>query len=316
MSSVWEIGNLSVSQSNKIKDYLELPTVEEKLPAFLINGSEEGPKVLVLGGIHGCEYTSIDAAQKVGTDLIPSKVKGKVIVLPIANPASFYARSIYVHPRDQKNVNRMFPGKEDGTDAERLAYWLNEMVFKKVDYIIDLHGGDMIEALVPFTIYHVTEDERVIETSKQMASLFDIDYVIGSSGQVPGSTYGCAAEQGTPAIIAEAGQQGILSEEHSVQLQDGVKNILVSLELLEGEVKQSQSTYISVFDWYRSDFQGLWYPSVVIGQSVTKGQVLGKLTNEFGETVKEIISNTEGVVLFLVSSLAINDNDPLLAVGA
>ncbi|TWT14529.1 succinylglutamate desuccinylase [Planomicrobium sp. CPCC 101079] len=316
MGANWEIGSLSAAPEEKTKDYLTLPTIEEKLPAFLINGSEEGPKVLVLGGIHGCEYTSIDAAQKLGATLDPTQVKGKVIVLPIANPASFYARSIYVHPRDQKNLNRMFPGDPNGTDAERLAYWLNELVFKQVDYIIDLHGGDMIEALVPFSIYHVTKDEKILETSKEMASLFDIEYVIGSSGQVPGSTYGCAAEQGIPAIIAEAGQQGILSGEHSVLLQDGVKNILMSLGVLEGEVKKSDSTYISVFDWYRSDFKGLWYPAVLIGDTVKKGQVLGKLTNEFGETVKEIVSNTEGVVLFLVSSLAINDNDPLLAVGA
>ncbi|MEQ6378020.1 M14 family metallopeptidase [Bacillaceae bacterium S4-13-56] len=314
--STWKIGNLSASEGEKVKDYLELPTIEEKLPAFLVNGMEDGPTVLVMGGIHGCEYTSIDAAQKVGTQLDPSQVKGNVIVLPIANPASFYARSIYVHPRDQKNLNRMFPGKKEGSDAERLAYWINETVFKNVDYVIDLHGGDMIEALVPFTIYHVTKDNGILEKSKEMASLFDIDYVIGSKGQVPGSTYGCAAEQGTPAIIAEAGQQGILTSENSVKLQKGVLNILTSIGVLDGEVKQSPSTYISVFDWYRSDIQGLWYSAVQIGDTVKKGQVLGKLTNEFGDTVKEVFSDTEGAVLFLVTSLAINNNDPLLAVGA
>lgn len=316
MNAHWKIGSLSVAPGEKLKDYLSFPSIEEKLPAFLVHGSEEGPKVLVLGGIHGCEYTSIDAAQKVGSALESAHVRGKVIVLPIANPASFYARSIYVHPRDQKNLNRMFPGNEHGTEAERLAYWLNETVFKQVDYIIDLHGGDMIEALVPFSIYHVTQDKKVLETSKEMASLFEIEYVIGSSGQVPGSTYGSAAEQGIPAIIAEAGQQGILSEEHSALLQNGVKNVLVSLGVLEGEVEKSESTYISVFDWYRSDFQGLWYPSVQIGETVKKGQLLGKLTDEFGDLVKEIASHTEGVVLFLVTSLAINENDPLLAVGA
>ncbi|MCP2034274.1 putative deacylase [Planomicrobium sp. HSC-17F08] len=312
----WKIGNLSVAEGQKEKGYLELPTIDEKLPAFLVNGIEEGPKVLVLGGIHGCEYTSIDAAQKVGASITPSEMKGKIIVLPIANPASFYERSIYVHPRDQKNLNRVFPGKKEGTDAERLAYWLNESVFKEVDYIIDLHGGDMIEALVPFTIYHLTKDEEVLKSSKEMASLFDIDYVIGSKGQVPGSTYGCAAEQGIPAIIAEAGQQGIMSEEHSILLQKGVKNILISLGLLEGEVEQSDSTFLSVFDWYRSDMKGLWYPAVQIGDAVAKDQVLGRLANEFGDTVKEVVSHTEGTVLFLVSSLAINDTDPLLAVGA
>lgn len=312
---MWKFGNLAVEKNEKLTGYLEFPTIEEKLPAFLLNGNEDGPTVLVLAGIHGCEYTSIDAALKLGMDLSASELKGKVAVLPIANPASFYARSIYVHPRDGKNLNRMFPGKENGTDAERLAYWLNETAFKQVDYVIDLHGGDMIEALVPFTIYHVTENQEVVNKSKEMASLYEIQYVVGSSGQVPGSTYGAAAEQGTPAIIAEAGQQGILSETDSVLLQEGTKNILRSLGVLEGEVVHSNSQYLSVFDWYRAEQKGLWYPSVNIGEDVKKGDKLGEITDEFGDVLKTYYSDTNGTVLFLVTSLAINDNDPLLAVG-
>ncbi|WP_049694848.1 M14 family metallopeptidase [Planococcus versutus] len=316
MSTKWGIGNLFAAKGEKTKGHLELPTLNEKLPAFLANGLHEGPTVLVMGGIHGCEYTSIDAALKIGISLDPKYIQGKIIILPIVNISSFYARSIYVHPDDQKNLNRMFPGIQHGTSAERLAYWLNEIVFKKVDYIIDLHGGDMIEALVPFTIYHVTEDKKVLQISKEMASLFDIKYVIGSDGQVPGSTYGCAAEQGIPAIIAEAGQQGILSKEQSLMLQEGVKNILISIHVLKGKVINRNSIYLSVFEWYRSDVQCLWYPEIAIGDQVEKGQLLGRLSDEFGETIREVYSNSTGIVLFLVSSLAINQNDPLLAVGA
>ena len=312
---MWKFGNLEVARNEKVTGYLDFPTIEEQLPAFLINGHEDGPRVLIVGGIHGCEYTSIDAALKLGMNLDPDDVKGKVAILPIANPAAFYSRSIYVHPRDGKNLNRMFPGKEDGTDAERLAFWLNETAFKNVDYMIDLHGGDMIEALVPFTIYHVSKDTRVLEASKDMASLFDIKYVVGSTDQVPGSTYGAAAMQGVPAVIAEAGQQGILTDEDSVLLQEGTKNILRSLGVLDGEVTRHESQYLSVFDWYRADKRGLWYPSVKIGEVVGKGDKLGEITDEFGQVVKTFHSDTNGTVLFLVTSLAINQNDPLLAVG-
>ncbi|HSP23056.1 MAG TPA: M14 family metallopeptidase [Planococcus sp. (in: firmicutes)] len=316
MEKEWKVLNVSAAEGEKVKSYLELPFIEEKLPVFLVNGLQEGPTVLVMGGIHGCEYTSIDAAQKIGAALDPEEIKGRVIVLPIANPASFYARSIYVHPKDHKNLNRVFPGKQHGTDAERLAFWLNEAVLKKVDYVIDLHGGDMIEALVPFTIYHVAENREVREASKDMASLFEIGYVIGSSGQVPGSTYGCAAEQGIPAIIAEAGQQGIMSEQASQMLQRGVRNVLASLGIVNDKVWKAELAYISIFDWYRSEIRGLWYPHIRVGDEVAKGQLLGRLADEFGDTLKEIRSHTDGIVLFLVSSLAINDGDPLLAVGA
>jgi predicted deacylase len=315
MESSWTFGNVTVQSGQKVKGYLEFPNIEEKLPVFLIQGNQEGPKTLIIGGIHGCEYTSIDAALQLGRTLTPDDVKGSLAVIPIANPASFYARSIYVHPRDNKNLNRMFPGDENGTDAEQLAYWLNETGLKQVDYVVDLHGGDMIEALVPFTIYHVTKDEQLNDQSKQMASLFGIKYAIGSTGQVSGSTYGTAAEQGKVAVIAEAGQQGILDPEASLLLQRGTLNALKHFGVVEGETTTGEVTILNTFDWYRSNLKGLWYPQVKIGEQVNEGDYLGKITDEFGETVKEYVSTSSGVVLFLVTSLAINPNDPLLAIG-
>ncbi|WP_251553704.1 M14 family metallopeptidase [Neobacillus muris] len=312
---MWKIGNLSAAKGEKVKGYLQFDLTKEKLPAFLIHGEQDGPEVLILGGIHGCEYTSIDAALKLARRLEPKDVKGRLSIIPIANPASFYARSIYVHPEDKKNLNRSFPGKEKGSAAEKLAYCLNETVIKSADYLIDLHGGDMIEALVPFTIYQVTEDQALTEQSKQFASLFGIEYVVGSTGQVGGSTYACAAQQGKVAVIAEAGQQGILDSSKSSLLQEGVKNALRSIGVIKGDPSSSQIRALQTFDWSFADFSGLWYPCVEIGETVQEKALIGKITDEFGETLKEYYAQTSGVVLFLVTSLAINERDPLLAIG-
>ena len=312
---MWQFGKLQVSKGEKVKGYLEFSLIEEKLPVFLINGEVEGPAVLVLGGIHGCEYTSIDAALELARNLEPKDVIGKLAIIPIANPASFYARSIYVHPEDQKNLNRVFPGKADGSASERLAYCLNETAIGAVDYLIDLHGGDMIEALVPFTIYQITKDSNLTEKSRQLASLFGIEYVVGSEGQVGGSTYSTAAKQGKVAIIAEAGQQGILDRNQSLLLQEGTKNALRSIGTMAGEVSNIPTRQLNTFDWSFADYTGLWYPNVEIGQKVEEGDFIGKITDEFGETVKDYYAETAGVVLFLVTSLAINSKDPLLAIG-
>jgi predicted deacylase len=313
--SNWIIGNISVPKGEKRKDYLEFPSLREKLPAFMIHGEQEGPNVLILGGIHGCEYSSIDAALSLGNELQPHEVKGKVLVVPLANPSSFYERSIYVHPADGKNLNRVFPGSKQGSSSEQLAYCIHEHLIKEADVLIDLHGGDMIEALVPFTIYHVTDDPALNEQAKTAASLFGIDYVVASKGQVPGSTYGTAAELGKLAVIAEAGQQGILSKEDSGLLQKGTKNVLKAIGSLEGEVQKKDVRVLERFDWYRADKQGLWYPEIKIGDHVEAGTYLGKITDEFGDTVQEYKATAEGVILFLISSLAINVNDPLLAIG-
>ncbi|MCM3764666.1 M14 family metallopeptidase [Neobacillus niacini] len=312
---MWQFGNLSANKGEKVKGYLTFDLIEEKLPVFLIHGEKEGPTVLIFGGIHGCEYTSIDAALELGKSIDPKEINGKIAVIPIANPASFYARSIYVHPEDKKNLNRSFPGKPDGTAAEKLAYCLNETAIKATDYLIDLHGGDMIEALVPFSIYQVTDDSELTHQSKQLASLFGIEYVVGSTGQVNGSTYGTAAKQGKVAAIVEAGQQGILDKSKSLLLQKGTKNALCSIGVLNGKTVSNPTQQLQTFDWTFADSAGLWYPVVSIGEMVEEDQLIGKITDEFGETIKEYYASVSGVVLFLVTSLAINKKDPLLAIG-
>lgn len=311
----WTFGSLSVDAGEKIRGHLTAPGVDTPLPVFLIHGVEDGPTVLVLGGIHGCEYSSIDAALKVGQSLQPEQVKGRVAVIPIANPDSFYARSIYVHPKDGKNLNRSFPGSADGTHAQQLARFLYDTAFDPADVLLDLHGGDMIEALVPFSIYHTTGNQVLDDAARDLAVTFGIPYVIASDGQVPGSAYGAAAELGKLAMIAEAGQQGILSPEASQQLQDGVYNVLRKIHLLDGAVAPTDCQVLHQYDWYRADCTGLWYPTVACGEKVAAGQEVGRICDEFGEVVQTYHANTDGTVLFLVTSLAINEGDPLLALG-
>jgi predicted deacylase len=40
----------------------------------------------------------------------------------LANVLSFLGRRIQVNPQDNKNLNRVFPGRADGTITERLFH--------------------------------------------------------------------------------------------------------------------------------------------------------------------------------------------------
>ena len=104
-------------------------------------------------GVHGAEYASIAAALDLGQSLEPNDLRGQVIVVPVMNSPAFRARSIYVSPLDGKNLNRVFPGQALGTASEQIADWVFSNVIRQAEYYVDLHGGDLIEALVPFTIF-------------------------------------------------------------------------------------------------------------------------------------------------------------------
>lgn len=139
---------------------------ELEIPFAIIEGAEEGPCLLVTAGVHGSEYRSIEAAVQL-MKTKPEEIKGTLIVLPILNVEAFHRRNIYVMPQDGKNLNRMFPGKPDGTTSEQLAYWLVTEVFPKADAYIDCHGGDLDEGLAPFTIFPAG-----CEKSRALAAVF------------------------------------------------------------------------------------------------------------------------------------------------
>jgi len=288
--------------------------VEVQHPLFLINGARPGPTLVVTAGIHGAEYASVEAALRLGQTLPADTLQGQVIVLPIANPAAFAARSIYVTPPDGKNLNRQFPGAAQGTYSQALAYWLFDQVIRRADAYIDLHGGDLIEALVPFVIHFPTGHPTLDQASTDMARAFGIEYVL--QGNTPGSAYAAAAQANIPAILAEAGGQGIWSEENIELLHQGVRRVMAHLGMIES-VPATTPTPVMLdrWAWLRAESDGVFYPQVVAGGQVSAGQDLGRVADVFGHTLQSLVAPMDGVVLFLVTSLAMNKGDPLLAIA-
>lgn len=286
------------------------------LPMFLANGASDGPTLVIFGGIHAAEYASVAAALEIGQCLDPKTLHGCVIVVPVVNQAGFPVRSIYLNPLDGINLNRVFPGNADGGPSDQIAAWLTENVIKKADYFIDLHGGDLIEALVPFTLFPEAGNPAVDKISLELAQVFGIQYLVRKVGNA-GSTFSAVAGGGTPAILVESGGQGIWPRQDVERLVVGVDRVMRHYGLLDGGKPEPVETIVlQDFIWLRSAHTGFWYPSINVGDDVQKDQLLGKITDVWGNTLQTVTATATGRVLFLVSSLSINNGDPLLAIGA
>lgn len=312
-----QVGSFSSAPGEKRYGVNEF-TVDGKpyrLPMWLINGRSDGPTLVVTAGVHAAEYASIAAALHLGQTLAPADLAGRVIVVPVMNGPSFATRSIYICPLDGKNLNRVFPGNPNGTASEQIAAWVFEHVIRQADYYIDLHGGDLVEALVPFTIFFRSGNERVDQLSFEMAKAFGIHYLVRS--ETPGSTFCAASRAGIPSILAESGGQGIWTREHVADHTNGLNRVMRHLGMTDGGEPQAASfTLLDQFLWLRSEHDGFWYPAVPVNEPVKAGQDLGSVQDAEGHVLQRAISPADGRVLFIVTSLAINNTDPLLAVGA
>jgi uncharacterized protein len=289
-------------------------------PAFVAHGEAgDGPKVSLIGGIHGCEYSSIAAVTRFMNELDTKELRGTITAVPVVSMESFRQRSPFVVPVDGKNLNRCFPGSYDGTYTDVLARSIYETLIEPADVLLDLHGGDQVEALEPFTTYDVSP---VAEKAHEIAVAFNLPYVIREErtqgSGLAGLTTSAAAAAGVPGVIAEAGGRGLLEEHATAMLAIGVRNALRALGMLPGppEPPPANQRRVGAFVWLRAEEAGWWDWAVEAGEEVGAGQVLGRIRDLWGEVREEIVAPQNGVVLFITSSPATVADGLLLGLGA
>jgi predicted deacylase len=288
-------------------------------PYFAVVGAQPGPTFILTAGIHAAEYTGILAAIRLGRSLDPATVEGTIAIVPLLNRPGFYERCIYINPEDGENLNRVFPGRPDGTWSERFAHHLLEDVVVKCDYAMDLHAGDMIEDLEPFVVSSSTGDERVDRAVQQMIDSYGVRWATRSipTGERPGLLYATAAARGVPAIIAESGRCGLVEEDAIQRHVDGVRNIWRTLGLLRDQPAQRHDPpqVLDRFEWLRSEHEGIFDCRVRVNDSVQRGQSLGQMIDLLGNKLGDVTSPADGVILFTVTSPAIKKSGLLLGVG-
>jgi uncharacterized protein len=321
---------------------------DEPRPLVSVAGAKPGPVLFVNAGVHGGEYPAVEAVIRLGKMIDPKKISGTVILMPVLSLPAFRTRTPFVCPVDNVNPNRVFPGDPSGSYSEQMTHALINEFVVYADAYIDLHGGDIPEALVPFVICAAGNDE-VAEKSKAIAMSFDLPYVLTVSKPVQpakgSSSYAAASEKGIPAILAEAGGVGQMQEDAVALLFRGAINVMRHLGMVKSveDVRISNdernskekktvrravamaktsaadtaaSTLLTKFEWVYTKSAGMWYPKIAAGDVVKEGEQIGTVGNLFGDTLEKIVSPMNGVVLFLTTNPSVLENGLLMGIGA
>ena len=285
-------------------------------PYITINGAHDGPHATIIAGIHGGEYVSIRAAVRLARELDPAEVHGQILVVPIINLPSFWERMAFFNPYDGKNLNRVFPGKLKGTFSEALAYFTFNTIILPSDSFIDLHGGDMVEDLLPFAGYLGNSDPGVAERSKAMAEAFGLPFTTvrqADPTKPGGTTYVAAAQAGVAAILAEAGGVGQLTLDDVDILVDGTRRVLQVTGNLEGEPVSPGTTFVTRSQTLFAPRDGFWIGEVRSGDKVQEGQQVGVMLDLHGNQTDQITAPFDATVLYRTTSAAVKDGGILVS---
>ncbi len=315
MSSNLKVGNLTAEKGKKIQGYLDVCDTNLKIPITLINGNNNGKTVVITSGIHGGEYLGIETAIRLAAELNPDAINGKIIIAHPVNTSAFFERMQYVCPYDAKNLNRMFPGKAKGTISEKIAHVITKELYSQADFFMDLHGGDLHEELHPFVVYADSGDEEVNRITIEASALMGIKYLI--KFDFPKATFGAGSRMGIPGFLSEMGKCGLWNEQDAVKYMKGVKNVLKYLNVLHGNYENLCEDIVYLDEYYSANAksEGCWYPCVKAGDTVKKGDKIGEIKDFFSNVICEYYAETDGVILYVVRSLAIKADDPIYAIG-
>ena len=316
------VGTIVAEPGTKVSGIIEVPQGIDKgtiIPVSIINGSKPGPVLALIAGQHGTEYVPIITLQKLLSEIDPYKISGAIIMVHIANVPSFKERKVYYSPVDGKNPNRQFPGNKEGTLSERIADIITSQIIDQSDYLLDLHGGELNEDILHYVSYEYDcPDKSVCEKTKFLAHSFGGYYIQPEPFSItPDSvrnTY-ChltAIRRGVPAIFVESGGRGETDIESIQYVEHGIVNVLKALKMTEGEANETDPVlYLSIEESITCHSDGLLYSKVDCGQTVTKGALLGYLTDYFGNLIEEFHSPVTGIVLMLVSIPVVNKDDDI-----
>ena len=311
------IASLKASPGTRVTGLVpvDIGTATLDVPVAIVNGARPGPRVAVTAGIHGAEYVSIAALREVVLGLDPESVTGSIVAVLTASPAAFAARSIYVNPLDGLNLNRQFPGNAQGSPTERLAHWLTTNVIAGSDAFVDMHCGDMNEALDSFTGIAESGDAVLDARSRELAEAYGLRYLL--IAKTVGTTLAAAASFGIPGVLGEVGGQGLWPKADVALHAAGFRRLLHAAGVIdEAPAKPGHRTeLLPTESWMRAATTGYWHPAVAVGDRVSTGMVVGEVQDAFGNVLERPTATIDGVVIFLVSTLAMNEGDPLLALA-
>ena len=293
-----------------------------RIPITIVRGAQAGPTLALIAGTHGSEVAPVVALERVRAALDPARLRGTVLIVHVANMPSFLGRTIYYSPVDGKNLNRVYPGKADGTVSERIAFAITRDIIEAADYLVDMHAGDGNESLRPYTYWSpLGLNARADSIAREMALAWGNDHIVIDTMRPRDRnasvyTQNTAQIRGKPSLTTETGYLGVPVEEMVQRNVDGVFRLLRYLRMLPGDVELVRSPlFFERTEVLRSPATGVWHAKVERGQSVQKGTVVGILTDFFGVTQAEIRAPFGGIMLYVVATPAMSQGEPMGMIG-
>lgn len=283
-----------------------LPTYTNiDLPVHVYRSEQDGPVLLLTGGLHGDELNGIEIVRRMVFKDMLMPDKGSVIALPLVNVYGFI-QNVRGLP-DGKDINRSFPGIKGGSLARLLAHTLMNEIIPQIDYGIDFHTGGAARANYPQV--RCTLD---VDKNRELAEAFAPPFVVNSS-LIEKSFRKAAHKKGKHILVFETGESTRFDE---FGIQEGINGTLRLMQYLgmkeDAPEAEHETEFFKKTTWVRAKYAGLFQPKIKLGDKVNKRQVLGHITDPYGNERFKSVCPQDGRIIGLNYAPVVHKGDALL----
>lgn len=309
----FQIGETTIAPGTRKTVDLPVSVLSDHTPVTMsvhvVHGRRPGPTLFLSGAIHGDEIIGVEIIRRVLRTRLAG-LRGTLLAVPIVNTFGFLNHSRYLP--DRRDLNRSFPGSEGGSLAGRLAHLFLEEIVKRSDFGIDFHSAAIHRTNLPQIRVCPSNDETMT-----MAHAFNAPVIL-RSGLREGSLRLAAQKAGVDVLLFEAGE-GLRFDEFAARAGvSGTLQVMQHLGMLpKRKSKKPRPTSIEARSstWTRAPAGGLLRTFKTTGDQVTRGEVLGIVSDPFGEVEVEVRADNSGLIVGRANLPVVNEGDALFHIA-
>ncbi len=304
---VVEIAGVAISPG--IQKYFEIPVArlptqtQISIPVTVLNGTQPGARLWLSAAIHGDELNGVEIIRQVLTQVSPQNLHGTLIAVPIVNVFGFIDQSRYLP--DRRDLNRSFPGSSNGSLASRLANLFMQEIVNKSTHGIDLHTASHHRINLPQIRGNLNDPETF-----HCAEAFGAPAMIHATTH-DGSLREAATKKGIPILLYEAGEAQRFDPEAIRVGVEGILRVMNRLSMTTSSLPPPQSPSLKIQNtrWIRAIRSGILRLEVKLGETVKRKQVLGTISDAFGQNTGVVRATVNGLVIGHTQNPLVNQGD-------
>lgn len=311
-----EIGGVEIAPGERRKLSIDVVPLYDftnmTIPVEVIRGMQEGPILFISAAVHGDEINGVKIINRLLRLKAIKKIKGTLIVVPIVNVFGFTSRSRYLP--DRRDLNRSFPGSEEGSLAARLANKFMKEIVRECTHGIDLHTAAIHRNNYPQIRANMGHPEV-----NKMAHAFGLPVILNSIPPA-GAMRGEAEKIGIPVLVYEGGEALRFDAKMVKSGLQGIIGVMRAIGMLspkgENKGKKKEAAFIAKTSyWVRAYQSGIFSASKKLGTRVNRGEIIGMISDPFGEHELEVTAPRAGIIIGGAVIPLVNEGDALFHIA-